>query len=221
MPVPVASVKDQLPAAAPKSWPKPMSAEGYSPSNPGAFHVVFAPSADGSESFSSKLVADRAFAPGERLALLDNKSLAPVKAYSSVQFGNGPHDHLELNSDLLFMNHSCDPSAEMYLYAGAPERWEVLAGPRGLAEGQDITFFYPSTEWDMAQGFDCSCGAKTCLGRVYGAAHLTLEELEARGLVNEHIRAAKAEQAAAARAKGAANAVKTNGVANGVANGVH
>jgi hypothetical protein len=139
-----------------------------------------------------------------------------------VQFGNGPQDHLELNSDLLFMNHSCDPSAEMCLYPGAPERWEVLAGPRGLAEGQDITFFYPSTEWDMAQGFDCSCGAKTCLGRVYGAAHLTLEELEARGLVNEHIRAAKAEQAATIRANKAANGIKVNGVnGNGVANGVH
>jgi hypothetical protein len=52
----------------------------------------------------------------------------------------------------------------MCLYPGAPERWEVLAGPRGLAEGQDITFFYPSTEWDMAQGFDCSCGAKVSPG---------------------------------------------------------
>jgi hypothetical protein len=42
------------------------------------------------------------FAPGERLALLDNASKAPVKAYSSVQYGSEPADHLELNSDLLF-----------------------------------------------------------------------------------------------------------------------
>lgn len=55
---------------------------------------------------------------------------------------------------------------------------------------------------------------------MYGASHLTLEELEARGLVNEHIRAAKAEQAAAIRAnKAAANGV-TNGVKD-VVNGVH
>jgi hypothetical protein len=58
MTVSLATVKDQLPAAAPKAWPKPMAAEGYTPSNAG-FHVVFAASADGSESFSSKLVADR------------------------------------------------------------------------------------------------------------------------------------------------------------------
>ncbi len=26
-----------------------------------------------------------------------------------------------------------------------------LAGPRGLKKGEDITFFYPSSEWNMAQ----------------------------------------------------------------------
>lgn len=26
-----------------------------------------------------------------------------------------------------------------------------------------MTFFYPSTEWDMAQGFDCGCGAEVSL----------------------------------------------------------
>lgn len=48
----------------------------------------------------------------------------------------------------------------MTLYPNQPKRWEVLAGPQGIKKGGDITFFYPSTEWDMAQGFDCSCGAK-------------------------------------------------------------
>jgi len=55
----------------------------------------------------------------------------------------------------------------MYLYPNQPQRWEVLAGPAGLKKGDDITFFYPSTEWDMAQGFDCNCGAKVCLTAVW------------------------------------------------------
>lgn len=83
----------------------------------------------------------------------------------------------------------------MRLYAGAPQRWEVVAGPKGIKSGEDITFFYPSTEWDMAQGFECSCGAADCLGQIRGAKYLTLKQLEDRGLVNEHIRALKAEQA--------------------------
>lgn len=61
------------------------------------------------------------------------------------------------------MNHSCAPSAELFLYPNQPSRWEVRAGPKGLTKGQDITFFYPSTEWDMAQGFDCTCGAEVSL----------------------------------------------------------
>lgn len=92
------------------------------------------------------------------------------------------------------MNHSCAPTAEMTLYPGAPGKWEVRVGARGLKAGDDITFFYPSTEWDMAQGFDCSCGAAECLGRIDGAKSLSLPQLEARGLVNEHIRRLKEQQ---------------------------
>jgi hypothetical protein len=92
------------------------------------------------------------------------------------------------------VNHSCAPSAELALYPNQPARWEVIAGPAGLKRGQDITFFYPSTEWDMAQGFACTCGAEACLRTVQGAKDLTLAQLEARGLVNEHIRAQKAAQ---------------------------
>ncbi|TXT05932.1 hypothetical protein VHUM_03693 [Vanrija humicola] len=180
-------------------YPKPYNNETYKPTHPGRFRVVFDQSAGAGESFSSKLVAERDYAPGETLALLDNKSAAPVKAYSSVQYGAGPNDHLELNSDLLFMNHSCAPTVEMVLPSRQPERWEVRVGPAGVKKGGDLTFFYPSTEWDMAQGFTCSCGAKThtsqnCLGEINGAKYLTLEQLEERGLVNDHIRALKAGQ---------------------------
>lgn len=99
----------------------------------------------------------------------------------------------------------------MTLPARQPERWEARVGPAGVKKGGDLTFFYPSTEWDMAQGFTCSCGAKVrcvmpiassstdslpqnCLGKINGAKYLTIEQLEERGLVNEHIRALKAGQ---------------------------
>lgn len=64
------------------------------------------------------------------------------------------------------MNHSCAPSAELAL-PHEPSRWEVRAGPAGLKQGQDITFFYPSTEWDMAQGFECTCGAEVSLSETF------------------------------------------------------
>ena len=47
-------------------------------------------------------LTEQDYTKGERICGLENVSLAEEKAYSSVQFGTDPHDHLELNSDLLF-----------------------------------------------------------------------------------------------------------------------
>jgi len=46
-----------------------------------------------------------------------------------------------------------------------------------LEPGDEFTFFYPSTEWEMAQPFICNCGSKDCLQLVKGAAHLAVETL--------------------------------------------
>ncbi|KAI1117431.1 hypothetical protein F5Y14DRAFT_447892 [Nemania sp. NC0429] len=94
-------------------------------------------------------------------------------SWSSVQAGRNLH--LELNSNLVFVNHSCAPSLEWDM-----ERMEVrVSRNRDLKKGDLLSFFYPSTEWDMAQPFDCWCGADegVCLGRVNGAAGLDAERL--------------------------------------------
>jgi hypothetical protein len=54
----------------------------------------------------------------------------------------------------------------------------VLAGPRGLRPGDELTFFYPSTEWQMAQAFDCFCGTPSCRGRISGAGNMDPKALE-------------------------------------------
>ena len=58
----------------------------------------------------------------------------------------------------------------------------IIASGRGLKAGEELTFFYPSTEWDMDQGFDCFCGSKVCLGYIGGAKHMKLAQLEASSL---------------------------------------
>jgi hypothetical protein len=75
-----------------------------------------------------------------------------------------------------------------------------------------MTFFYPSTEWDMEQSFECQCGApvrqyrpglgkipcpqmllmsygtiQTCLRYISGARYLGFVELSRRGFINPHI----------------------------------
>ena len=63
-----------------------------------------------------------------------------------------------------------------------------VARDRPLTAGDELTFFYPSTEWDMAQPFTCSCGAPDgrCKGWIAGASRLGKEKLQGYWL-NEHI----------------------------------
>jgi hypothetical protein len=85
------------------------------------------------------------------------------ETYTSVQTGS--NTEIELNSDLVFCNHSCAPS--LVFDMARLEARVVDDGP--LKKGDELTFFYPSTEWDMTQPFHCTCGAEDCIGWVSGA----------------------------------------------------
>ncbi|OLN87176.1 Histone-lysine N-methyltransferase ash1 [Colletotrichum chlorophyti] len=106
--------------------------------------------------------------------------LAEEPTYATVQCGK--EKHLNLNSDLLYINHSCEPS--LIFDTG---NFNVLAGPKGLQPGDELTFFYPSTEWNMAQPFDCFCNTPSCRGTIAGARDMSRAQLEGLWL-NGHIR---------------------------------
>ncbi|KAJ5666628.1 hypothetical protein N7462_011037 [Penicillium macrosclerotiorum] len=102
------------------------------------------------------------------------------KAYTSVQTGRDTH--IELNSDLVFCNHSCAPSLVFDM-----ARMEVrVVDEKPLRAGDALTFFYPSTEWEMDQAFQCNCGARECRGWISGAKTMSTQELEGYWL-NSHI----------------------------------
>jgi len=63
----------------------------------------------------------------------------------------------------------------------------ILAGPAGLHPGTELTFFYPSTEWAMAQSFDCFCRTPACKGRIAGASDMDAAQLQGMWL-NGYIR---------------------------------
>ena len=58
---------------------------------------------------------------------------------------------------------------------------------RDIAAGEELTCFYPSTEWDMVRPFVCGCGAPQCVRFVAGARYLSADVL-GRNFVNAHIR---------------------------------
>lgn len=130
--------------------------------------------------------------------------------WSSVQTGR--EEHIELNSGLLYINHSCQPVLEV-----DTTKMEVrVANNRDLKAGDDLSFFYPSTEWYCARPFECRCGAgeDVCIGTQQGAYFLSKDKLD-QYFINKHILELAAERDAG-KEEGSAQ-VGSGSVANGAA----
>ncbi|EFP76456.2 uncharacterized protein PGTG_02897 [Puccinia graminis f. sp. tritici CRL 75-36-700-3] len=109
--------------------------------------------------------------------------VAQSKAYTSVQFEDENEvekAHFELGSELVYINHGCEPNVAFELpggWNGLEEGHWCLRSLSEIKEGDVLTFAYFSTEWDMAQPFQCECGSKSCLGKIRGAKYLPKEML--------------------------------------------
>jgi len=129
----------------------------------------------------ARLVAKRRFRRGDLILPLIGKLTAA--SYRTIQIDVSTH--LE-GSVLAFMNHSCRPSAIVVAQALA------VRARTDLKIGEEVTFFYPSTEWEMVRPFECLCGAPNCIHYVAGAKYLSLDIL-AHYFINHHIRKLAAE----------------------------
>lgn len=99
--------------------------------------------------------------------------------YLSVQIDIDKHIHLSPDY-LQYINHSCNPNLFFDTNKG-----QIIA-INDISENEELTFFYPSTEWSMAQAFDCFCGDKNCLGTISGAVNLSKQQLK-QYKINHHI----------------------------------
>ncbi|EKG12770.1 hypothetical protein MPH_10013 [Macrophomina phaseolina MS6] len=153
--------------------------------------------------YTTKAVSKVSLPPNAVFARLTRATPAPAPLYTTVQSGRS--SHVELNSDLRYVNHSCEPNLIFDMARG-----EVRVNPLkedGLREGDELTFWYPSTEWSMDRAFDCECGSPACMGRVEGAKALDDKTMD-RYWVSEHVRELRDEQ----RARKAANRVSSGGL---------
>ncbi|KAF7507509.1 hypothetical protein GJ744_010440 [Endocarpon pusillum] len=145
------------------------------PSHPDLIQVISSPDKFGN--FALSLVSLPA---GAFFARIDKYHFVNDRSYATVEASQGRH--LELDSDLLYVNHSCDPALEFDV-----TRMEVrVSHHRRLNKGDELTFFYPSTELHMAQPFDCHCRASECKGRIAGAAQMEPSHLDEYWL-NQHV----------------------------------
>ncbi|KAL5345864.1 hypothetical protein ACLOAV_008890 [Pseudogymnoascus australis] len=127
--------------------------------------------------FTSKSLSKVTVAPYGLYAKIDFPPATPASepTYATVQ--QGRDTHLNLNSDLILDIPTLS----------------FLAGPRGLSPGDELTFFYPSTEWAMAQPFTCFCSSPACRGTINGAGAMSQKALEGIYL-NGYIRDMLAER---------------------------
>lgn len=66
-------------------------------------------------------------------------------------------------------SHSCDPSVR--IDCSDPANL-LLVAFKDIQPGQDATFFYPSTEYEMAQPFECWCRSDACIKSISGMCTL-------------------------------------------------
>lgn len=118
----------------------------------------------------SGLVARRNWKVDDVIAPLSWGPFQPDPNRWTVQCNDRKHAE-PLPFELRYINHSCEPNVFFDVDA------DVLRAIKDIAPGDEFTFFYPSTEWSMAEQFDCQCGMQNCIGRISGAADLPLEIL--------------------------------------------
>lgn len=123
------------------------------------------------------LVAAEDIPAGTILFSFAGAETAAEKDMYSVQVGTNRHVN---DYRLAALNHSCSPT----LFIDA-EKMHVIAS-RDIAASELLTFFYPSTEWEMAEPFQCQCSHEACVGFIAGAKTLDSETLS-RHFINPHI----------------------------------
>ena len=125
-------------------------------------------------------------------ALIFDVSGRSVARPSRFSLQVGEHEHIDLPPEMSlpeamdrhpwrFLNHACEPNTFF--------RGRALIALQDLAPGDELTFHYATTEYDMASPFECHCGAATCAGEIRGFVALDREERERLApLFAEHIR---------------------------------
>jgi hypothetical protein len=141
------------------------------------------------EQHERRLVAVKPIPAGTRMFAIEGRE-TPVPTRYSLQVGWELHLDQEDARDAVdrvqrrfwrYMNHACDPSTVI--------RDRAVVALRDIAAGDDVTFDYNTTEWDMAEPFACRCGSARCVGTVRGARHLTEGQRAAReGVLPAYLR---------------------------------
>ncbi len=133
----------------------------------------------GGSAYGARLITDQPFRRGEVIYHISGYRVTEGATYQTIQVGRA--QHIEELGVIAYLNHSCQPNTVIDV-----ARLDVLAA-RDIAAGEELNFFYPSTEWEMDRPFICLCGAPQCVRLVAGAKYLSVDTLS-RYFINPHVR---------------------------------
>ena len=108
----------------------------------------------------------RSFSAGDILINFSAAEVHTTPNYLTVQTGDDQHIILH-PTFIQYINHSCEPNCFFNTTT------MQLVALTAIEAGVEFSFFYPSTEWEMQQPFQCNCGNASCLREIRGAAHLS------------------------------------------------
>ncbi|MGB8698978.1 MAG: SET domain-containing protein-lysine N-methyltransferase [Thermosynechococcaceae cyanobacterium] len=129
------------------------------------------------------LHSTKSFEPKDLIArFIINETLIQPN-YLSIQASE--YKHCMVDPEYLhYINHSCDPNC----FFDMDEM--ILLCIKSIKIGDEFRFFYPSTDWNMIQPFNCICQAKGCLGSIQGSMFLEssiLKKYKLSRYVNEMV----------------------------------
>lgn len=157
------------------------SDEGADPLSRPASAPDAAPIALSSNAQGRCVIVTSAVAPGQVLFAVSGSVVAAAGQHT-VQVG--PHSHLATSEgDWRFINHSCAPSVKVLVEtvstadAGPSRPFLRIVARAPLQPGQEVTYNYLTTEWEMSVPFECGCGAPSCFGRIEGARQLRDDQI--------------------------------------------
>jgi len=122
--------------------------------------------------------------PGTTILEVEGPVVARPSRYS-IQVGPQAHVHppvsecFEVDLDhhqWRFMNHHCAPNATL--------RGRTLVAARPIRRGDEVTFDYHTTEYELASPFACTCDATDCLGVIRGYRYLSPAQ---RRRIEQHV----------------------------------
>lgn len=135
------------------------------------------------------MFATRDVEPGAVLSSLPTGELKSTPDRYTIQVGAEAHLVHERGAWSMYLNHHCDPnvvlrfSGEKVASNDRGQRVRVpvsvhLVAARDIQLGEELTFNYLSSEWDMAEAFTCSCQSPLCFKSIAGFSKLDANQKE-------------------------------------------